>query len=101
MEKEKVNDLKKLETAIKIMKIAQENGIAEKITGLDISNKDEYIVYLEGEKKTAYLGDNSNLNTKMLYVKEIMEKYEAGKEGSIFVDGDFNNKFKAYFREKV
>ncbi|MBO4293615.1 MAG: FtsQ-type POTRA domain-containing protein [Clostridia bacterium] len=96
-----VKDLKKLETAIKIMKIAQENEIADKITGFDISNKEEYIVYFEGEKKTAYLGDGSNLNTKMLYVKEIMEKYEAGKEGSIFVNGDFNNKFKAYFREKV
>lgn len=96
-----LNDLKKLETVIKIVKIAKENEIAEKISLLDISNKDEYILYFEGEKKTAYLGDGSNLNTKMLYVKEIMEKYEAGKEGTIFVDGDFNNKFKAYFREKV
>ena len=96
-----VNDLRKLGVAIQIMKIASENEIADKVTRLDISDKNEYILYFEGEKKTAYLGDGSNLNTKILYIKEIMEKYEAGKEGSIFVDGDFNNKFKAYFREKV
>ena len=30
-----------------------------------------------------------------------MEKYEAGKEGTIYVNGDFSNKFRAYFREKV
>ena len=96
-----INDLKKLEVVIKIMKIAQENGIDSKITSMDITNKNEYVIYFEGEKKTAYLGDGSNLNTKILYIKEIMEKYEAGKEGTIFVNGDFNNKFKAYFREKV
>ena len=96
-----INDLKKLEIVIQIMKIATENEIANKITGIDFSNKNEYILYFANEKKTAYLGDGSNLNTKMLYIKEIMEKYETGKEGSIFVNGDFNNKFKAYFREKV
>ena len=95
------NDLKKLEVAIQIMKIAKENEIYDKITSLDITDKNNYILYFESEKKTAYLGDESNLNTKMLYVKEIMEKYETGKEGTIFVNGDFNNKFKAYFREKV
>ena len=53
------------------------------------------------DKKDAYLGDGSNLNTKILYIKEIVEKYEVDKEGTIYVDGDFSNKFKAYFREKV
>ena len=36
----------------------------------------------------------------LLYVKKIMET-EAGEEGTIFVNGDFSNKFKAYFRKKV
>ena len=83
------------------MSIAKENEIDNKITGIDISNKNEYILYLAEEKKTAYIGNDSNLTTKILYIKEIMEKYEAGKEGTIFVNGDFTNKFKAYFREKV
>lgn len=95
------SDLKKLEVAIEIMSIAKENEIDTKISGIDISDKNEYILYLESEKKTAYLGNNSNLPTKMLYIKEIMENYEAGKEGTIYVNGDFTKNFKAYFREKV
>ena len=93
-------DLKKLEVAIQVMKIAKENEIAEKITSIDITNKNEYIIHLDADKKDAYLGDGSDLNTKILYIKVIMEQ-EADKEGTIFVNGDFSNKFKAYFREKV
>lgn len=95
------DDLKKLEVAIQIMKLAKENEIDSKITGIDISDKNEYILYLAEEKKTAYIGNNSNLPTKILYIKEIMEKYENGKEGSIYVNGDFSKGFKPYFREKV
>lgn len=94
-------DLKKLEVAIQIMTIAKENEINSKITSIDISNKNEYILYLAEEKKTAYLGNSNNLTTKILYIKEIMEKYEVGKEGSIYVNGDFSKNFKPYFREKV
>lgn len=92
-------DLKKLEVAIEIMTIAKENEINNKIKTIDISDKNEYILYLE-DNKMANLGDSTNLTTKMLYVKKIME-LEEGREGTIFVNGDFTNKFKAYFREKV
>lgn len=95
------SDLKKLETAIQIMNLAKENEIGSKITGIDISDKNDYILYLAEEKKTAYIGNNNNLTTKLLYIKEIMEKYEQGKEGSIYVNGDFSKGFKPYFREKV
>ena len=93
-------DLEKLETIIKLTTLSKENGLDGKITSIDISDKNEYIVYIEEEKKTIYLGNNNNLNTKMLYVKKIIEE-ESGKEGTIYVNGDFSNKFKAYFREKV
>lgn len=93
-------DLEKLEVAIKIMTIAKENELEEKVTSIDISNKNEYILYLESEKKTVYLGNQENLTTKMLYTKKIIEK-ESGNEGTIYVNGDFTNKFKAYFRQKV
>lgn len=94
-----INDLKKIEVAISIMTLAKENEMDSKIKAIDISNKNEYILYLE-DSKIANLGNSKNLNTKMLYVKKLME-LEAGKEGTIFVNGDFSNKFKAYFREKV
>lgn len=94
-------DLKKLESIIQLIKVAKENEIADKITGIDISNKNELIIHFAGEGKDAYIGDGSNINTKILYIKEILEKYEAGKAGNIYVNGDFSSNFKAYFREKV
>lgn len=93
-------DLEKLEDVIKIMDVAKENGIESKVTSIDISNKNDYSIYLEEEKKKVHLGDNSNLSNKMLYVVAIIEQ-EQGKEGEIFVNGDLNNKFKPYFREKI
>ena len=49
---------------------------------------------------TVHLGNSSNLDTKMLYVKAILEEKE-GIEGDIFVNGDLNNGFQPYFRMKV
>ena len=93
-------DLSRLEDIIKIMSSAKENGLDEKVTSIDISNKNEYSIYLEEEKKKVYLGDNTNLSNKMLYVVAIIEQ-ENEREGDIFVNGDLNNKFQPYFREKV
>lgn len=93
-------DLSRLEDVIKIMNSASENGLDGKVTSIDISNKDEYSIYLEGEKKKVHLGDVTNLSNKMLYVVAIMEQ-ESGKEGDIYVNGDLNNKFQPYFREKL
>lgn len=93
-------DLSRLEDAIKIMNSASENGLDRKVTSIDISDKDEYSIYLEEEKKKVHLGDVTNLSNKMLYVVAIMEQ-ESGKEGDIYVNGDLNNKFQPYFREKL
>lgn len=93
-------DLSKIEDVIKIMSAAKDNGIDEKITSIDISNQNEYSIYLEEEKKRIYLGDNTNLSNKMLYAVAIINQ-EKEKEGEIFINGDLNNKFQPYFREKV
>lgn len=93
-------DLERLEDVIKIMNAAKEYNLDTKVTSIDISNKNEYSIYLEEEKKKVHLGDNSNLTNKMLYVNSILEE-EKGKAGDIFVNGDLNNKFKIYFRESL
>lgn len=93
-------DLEKLETTIKIVQAIKEVGIESPITNIDITNKQEYNLYIESERKVIYLGDGSNLTDKMLYVKAILEA-EKENEGEIFLNGDLNNKFKPYFREKV
>ena len=70
------------------------------ITNIDISNKEDYTVYIESEKKMIHFGDISNLNNKILYVKAVIDS-EKNIEGEIFVNGDLNNKFRPFFREKV
>lgn len=94
------DDLMKLETVLKIMNVAKENNIDTIITSIDITDKNNYILRIEQEKKTVYLGDDTNLNSKILNVVLCIEK-EKGKEGIIFVNGDFNQKFRPYFRENV
>lgn len=94
------DDLQKLEDVIKIIDATNEAGLNGKVTSIDITNKNEYSIYLSEDKKEVHLGDTSNLSNKMLYVVAILED-EQGKEGEIFVNGDLNNKFNPYFREKV
>lgn len=94
------DDLVSLESVIKIMDITKENNLDNKVTSIDISNKNEYSLYIGEEKKKIHLGDNTNLGNKMLYAISIMER-EKGIEGDIYVNGDLNNKFQPYFREKV
>jgi cell division protein FtsQ len=94
------SDLERLEDVMKIMNSAKEYDLDDKVTSIDISDKNEYSIYLEEEGKKVYLGDTSNLSNKMLYVNAILEE-EKGKAGEIFVNGDLNNKFKVYFRESL
>lgn len=93
-------DLEKLEDLIKIIENCKKIEIYDIITNINISNEDEYIIYIENMRKLIYIGDSNNLANKMLYIKNILEK-EAGKEGKIFVNGDFTEGFQAYFREEA
>lgn len=93
-------DLTELEIILKIMNAMKENQLDKEVTSIDISNKNDYIIYMQNEKKKIHLGDGSNLSNKMLYVIAIINE-EKGKEGEIFANGDLNQKFKVYFREKV
>ena len=93
-------DLEKLETVIQIMNICKNYELDQKVSTIDITNKSDYIIYMEEEKKTIHLGDESNLSNKMLYVPTILQENQ-GKEGTIYLNGDINNNFKPRFREKV
>ncbi len=93
-------DLEKLETVIQITNIWENNNIEQKITSIDITNKSEYTIYVEQEKQKVYLGDNSNLSNKILWVQAIMNDNK-GVEGEIYVNGELNDKFKPRFKQKV
>ena len=86
-------DLEKIETVIQIMNICKNYELDQKVSAIDITNKNNYIIYMNEEKKIINLGDESNLSTKMLYVPTILKENE-GKEGTIYVNGDINNNFK-------
>lgn len=91
-------DLSKLEVVIQIMSICKEYKLDTKISSIDISNVNNYILTMDGEKKTIELGNSNNLNTKILYIPSILESNQ-GKEGTIYLNGDFNNGFSPRFRE--
>ncbi len=83
------------------MSVMKESGLNEEVTSIDISNKNEYIIYLADEKKKIHIGDTSNLSNKILYVQAIIEQ-EKNTEGDIFEKmEDINNGFNPYFRDKV
>jgi cell division protein FtsQ len=93
-------DLEKLENILKLVSVSNENQIDSYITEINVEDEENYNITMASEGKIAYLGDLSNLNTRILYIKAIMEA-EEGNEGEIFVNGDLNNGFQPYFREKI
>lgn len=92
------SDLKKLKIVEKIVDTAEEYIGANLIKRMDISDPENYTIYLDTEGKVAYLGNESNLNLKFVYIKAIL-KEQAGKTGEIFVNIDFNNEEDVYFAE--
>lgn len=94
-----LEDLEKLSIVLKVMELAQANEIDTLITRIDIEEQENLKIIFETKEKTAYLGDSSNLNTKILMIKSILEK-EEGKAGEILVNMDLN-KEDPVFRERV
>ena len=93
-------DLESLEMILRIMNAMGDSGLSEKVTSIDISDKNDYSIYMQEERKTIHLGDGSNLSNKMLYVMAILEE-EKDVAGEIFANGDLNSDFRVYFREEV
>ena len=86
-----VNDIKNA--------ISQIEGLQMSDIKINIKKDNDYIIYLNSEKKKIYIGDSSNLLNKMLYIKKILEN-EKENQGSIFINGNLNEGFKPYFREE-
>ena len=100
-EQEKLDesDIEKLNNVNSILQSAEQFEIRNKITSINIADQDDYQIYIESEKKIVHLGDKKNLDTKMIYIKAILEK-EKGNDGEIFVNMDLNKK-QPYFRQNV
>ena len=87
-------DLNKMENILQIREQCKNIEIVEKITQYNVEK--EYIVSLENEGITINLGDCTNLKNRMYYVNGIL-KTEAGNKGTIYVNGNLNEGFSAYF----
>lgn len=92
-------DLEKMSTVIKIMEISTSNEISSLVTRIDIQSSQNYKILFETEQKVAYIGDASDLNTKILNIKSILER-ESGIRGEIFVNMDLKTN-DATFRQTV
>ncbi len=93
-------DLDRLSDVMQIMKEAENNGIEKEITRIDIKDRDNYNLYIDGQHKVIHLGNINSINDKLTYAKKIME-VESDYEGEIFVNVDLNNGEYPYFREQV
>lgn len=91
-----IEDLKKMDMVIKIYEATKSNDLGHLITKIDISDEKNYTIILESEGKKVYLGDCSDLNTRILYLKAILEK-SPGKKGEVFLNVDLNSQ-NVYFR---
>ena len=95
------NDLNELGLVLKVISIMKDNGIDSYISNFDISEKKDLKLKLNKEQnsKTVYLGDCSSINTRILYLKKILEDTK-GEKGEIFINGNLKEDH-IYFREDV
>lgn len=91
-----IEDLKKLNTVIQIVKSAEEKDLASIITSIDITSNTDFIIILDSQNKKIHLGDSSNINDKILKLQSVLED-TVDQKGEIFVK-DIN---KVYFRSEV
>ena len=78
--------------------LSNSKQIKDIITEIDITDKNNFILSIPSEKKTVQFGDESNINVKILWVVDIINRTK-DIEGDIIVkNSDIK---KAYFREKV
>lgn len=89
-------DLKKLNVIIQIMKAAEENNIADKITSINIESDADYLIKMDTETKTIHFGNSTRINDKIIKIIPVLED-NTGVSGQIFVK-DIE---KVYFRGDV
>lgn len=92
------SDLDKLESINLIIDTLKNNEIDNTINSIDVTNSQNIILHLEADGKEVYLGDVKDINTKVLYMKKILE-VEAGNTGIIYINGNLDEGY-VYFKEQ-
>ena len=92
-------DLKKLDMVAKIVDTAKSYDVLGFITAIDVANASDIKLNLAGEGKVAYIGSGSDLNSRIQFMKVMLDG-EKGKSGIMFINVDFS-KDDPFFRENV
>lgn len=93
------DDLNSLGLILKVMSVMKDYELDSYIVGFDVSNSYDLQIRLNQKNKLVHLGDCSDLNTRILYLKKILEDTKDEK-GEIFIKGNLNEDY-VYFREEV
>lgn len=92
-------DLKKFDVITNIIDTAKNYEVDTYITKIDVGDINDVKLDLQAEQKIVYLGSCSDLNTRILYMKDIIEK-EKGVKGEVFINGNLTED-RVFFRESV
>jgi len=91
-------DLEKLDMVNQILSNFKSNNVENTVNSIDVSDKKDFVLRLDGEGKEVHLGDGSDINTRVLYMKKILES-EAGHTGIIYINGNLDEGY-VYFKEQ-
>ncbi len=92
-------DLIKLDTVLKVTNYLKYNSVESKLTKIDATDEENYILEFAKENKMAYIGDSSSITEKMTAVAKILET-EKGKSGKIYANEEVLKKNRVYFSEE-
>lgn len=78
-------DVDKLDTVCDILEKAKNNDVLVSINSINIKNSRNYILTVENGDKLVYIGDNSNMNFKMIWLNDLLIKCK-GQKGVIYLE---------------
>lgn len=79
-----LEDLKKLNSVIKIMKAAEEKNILDRITSVNIESSQDITFTMEEDGKTIHFGDEKNINDKFVKLIAVLDDTVRTKRRNLF-----------------
>ena len=91
-------DLIKLDTILRVTNYLKYNNVESKLTKVNVTDEENYILEFAEEGKIAYIGDASSITEKKTAVSKILEDEKSNK-GKIYANEELLKKNRVYFSE--
>ena len=91
-------DLIKLDTILRVTNYLKYNNVESKLTKVNVTDEENYILEFAEEGKIAYIGDASSITEKKTAVSKILE-VEKSNKGKIYANEELLKKNRVYFSE--